>query len=247
MSIFKLLFIFNSRFLGSSSLFRSLSFIALAIHVVPTRWGLLFVLSLSSFWVLASSSESHGGPRCQWEIPRSSSFQAGMGSLCFTSLLCTFYIRSLSRISALPDAVTLRYSFFSFYPSGHIVIWYTQRALSSTLSYRWRSLALSSPFFSAPWLSLSCIGWMANVVKDVFLLVPKSTLWLETFFQCLAHSNGRLMPNGDKITVRDRSRLWSPASNFLCRFRYYSCERFRDIYDYLKFVRSRHRPSRPKI
>ena len=36
-------------------------------------------------------------------------------------------------------------------------------------------------------------------------------------------------------------------SNALSRFRYYSCQRIRDINDYLKFLQSRHRPSRPKI
>jgi len=37
------------------------------------------------------------------------------------------------------------------------------------------------------------------------------------------------------------------SSNSLCRFRYYPCQRFGDINDYLKLVRSRYRHSRPKI
>ena len=91
---------------------------------------------------------------------------------------------------------------------------------------------------------------MANVKDEIFLRGPKSTLWLEVFFQCPAHLNGRHLRNGDKNSVRDGSRLWSSAqysSNTLRRFRYYSCQRFRDINDYLKLVRSRDRPSWPKI
>jgi hypothetical protein len=73
---------------------------------------------------------------------------------------------------------------------------------------------------------------------------------LEAFFQCPARSNGRRLRSGEKNTVRDILRLWTAAlysSNGLCRFRYYSCQCFRDIDGYLKFVRSRHRISRPKI
>ena len=41
----------------------------------------------------------------------------------------------------------------------------------------------------------------------------KSTLWLEAFFQCPAHSNGRRIGIGEKSTVRNASgsRLWSSA------------------------------------
>ena len=94
-----------------------------------------------------------------------------------------------------------------------------------------------------------CIGSMPNVKDEIFLRGPKSTLWLETFFQCPAHSNGRRLRDGDRNTVRNGSRLSSAqySSNALRRFRYYSCQRFRDIDDYLKLVRSRHRPSWPKI
>ena len=123
-----------------------------------------------------------------------------------------------------------------------------RRTLSSTFFHRWRSL--SSSLFLALWLSLSCIGQMANVKEEIFLLGPKSTLWLETFFQCRAHSNGKHLRSGDENIVRDRSRLWSSAqypSNALCRFWYYFPQRVRDINDYFKLVRSRHRPSRPKI
>ena len=125
----------------------------------------------------------------------------------------------------------------------------TQSA-SSTLSHRWRSL--SSLLSSVLWLSLSCIGWMAKVEHEIFLRGPKSTLWLEAFFQYPAHSNGRRMRSGEKNTVRDASgsRLWSYAhysSNTLRRFRYYPCQRFGDIDNYLKLVQSCQRPSRTKI
>ena len=51
-----------------------------------------------------------------------------------------------------------------------------------------------------------------------------SPWWIETDFQYLQYS-----------------------SNDLCRFRYSSCQRIRDIGNYLKLVQRRHRPSRPKI
>ena len=76
--------------------------------------------------------------------------------------------------------------------------------LSSTLSHRWCSLC--SALFLALWLSLSRIGWLG--ADEIFLRDPKSTLWLETFFQCPAHSNGRRLRSGDKNTVRNGSRLW---------------------------------------
>ena len=119
------------------------------------------------------------------------------------------------------------------------------------LSHRWYSF--SSPLFSVLWLSQSllCIGWMANVNDAIFLRGPKSILWSETFFQCRTHSNGRRLRSGDKNTVCDGSlRLRSSpqySSNALRRFRYYSCQRIRNFDDYFKLVRSRHRPSRPKI
>ena len=97
---------------------------------------------------------------------------------------------------------------------------------------------------------MSCIGWMLNVKDESFLQGPKSTLWLDAFFQCPPHSNGRRLRSGDKNTVRNGSRFWSSAqysSNALHRIRYYSCQRFRDIDYYLKLVQSRNRPSRPKI
>ena len=136
----------------------------------------------------------------------------------------------------------------AFHKVRYKMIIYHPDALSSTLSHRWRSL--SSPLFLALWLSLSCIGWMANVNDEIFLRGPKSTLWSETFFQCPAHSNGRRLRSGDKNTVRSGSRLWFSAqysSSALRRFRYYSCQRFRDIDGYLKLLQSRHRPSRPTI
>ena len=43
---------------------------------------------------------------------------------------------------------------------------------------------------------------MADVNDKIFLQGPKSTLWLEAFFQCPAHSNGRRLQSGDKNTVR---------------------------------------------
>ena len=89
---------------------------------------------------------------------------------------------------------------------------------------------------------------MANA--ETFLRVPESTLSSEAFFHCPPHGNGRRLRSGDKNTVRDGSRLWSSAQysfNDLRRFRYYSCQRSGDIDDYLKFVRSYHRLSRPKI
>ena len=89
---------------------------------------------------------------------------------------------------------------------------------------------------------------MANVKDEIFLRGPKSILWLEAFFQCPTHSNGRHLRNGDKNTVCDGLRLWSSSpSNALRRFRYYSCQRFRDVDDYLELVQGRHRPSWPKI
>ena len=91
---------------------------------------------------------------------------------------------------------------------------------------------------------------MANAEDEIFLPGPKSTLLLEIFFQCPPHSNGRRLRSGDKNTVRDGSKLWSSAQyspDALCRFRYYSCERFRDIDSCLKLVQSRHWPSRPKV
>ena len=45
---------------------------------------------------------------------------------------------------------------------------------------------------------------MANGKDEIFLRGPKSTLWLEIFFQCPANSNGRRLRSGDKNTVRDR-------------------------------------------
>ena len=116
--------------------------------------------------------------------------------------------------------------------------------LVQTPSHRCRSLSL--PLLLALWLSLSCIGW---IVKDeIFLRGPKSTLLLEAFFQCPAKSNGRRLRSGDKNTVRNGSRPWSSVpSNALRRFRYYSCQRFTDIDDYLKLVQSCLRPTRSKI
>ena len=45
---------------------------------------------------------------------------------------------------------------------------------------------------------------MAKVEHEIFLRGPKSTLWLEAFFQYPAHSKGRRMGSGEKHTVRDR-------------------------------------------
>ena len=121
--------------------------------------------------------------------------------------------------------------------------------LCSTFSHKWHSLC--STLFLSPWLSLWFIGCtMANVKDEIFLPGQKSTLSLETFFQCPAHSNGRRLRSGDKNTVCNGMRLWSSAQysfSALHRFRYYSCQRFRDIDGYHKLVRSRHLPSRPKI
>ena len=119
-------------------------------------------------------------------------------------------------------------------------------------TYRWRSLTGSFPLFLALWQSLSCIGWIAYVKDEIFLRGPESTLWLEAFFQCPAHSNGRHMGSGGKNIVRDASgsRLWSSAqysSDALRRFRYCSCQLFREIDNGLKLVQSRHWPSRPEI
>ena len=121
-------------------------------------------------------------------------------------------------------------------------------------TYRWRSLTGSFPLFLALWQSLSRIGWIAYVKDEIFLRGPGSTLWLEAFFQCPAHSNGRHMGSGEKNIVRDASgsRLWSSAqsrypSDALRRFRYCSCQLFREIDDGLKLVQSRHWPSRPEI
>ena len=47
---------------------------------------------------------------------------------------------------------------------------------------------------------------VANVKNEIFLRGPKSTLWLETFFQCPPRSDGRRLRNGDKNTVRVVSR-----------------------------------------
>ena len=193
-------------------------------------------LQLCLHWVLGSHIDRVGN------IPLSKLPLAGMGWLCVLRLHSVHFIYVRFHASLpFPDVETPRYSF--------ILRAYTQRALSSTLSHRWPSISL--PLFSAPWLSSLCIGWMANVVKDeIFLRGPKSILWLEAFFQCPAHSNGRRLRSGDKNSVRYGSRLWSAApypTNVLRRFRYNLCQRFRDFDDYLKFVRSRHRPSRPKI
>ena len=128
---------------------------------------------------------------------------------------------------------------------------YIPKALSSTLSHRWPWRSLSSPLVLALWLSSSCIGWMANVKDEIFLRGLESTLWLEAFFQCPAHSNGRHMRSGEKSTVRHTgSRLWSSvqySSDAFRRFRYYSCQRFRNIDICLKLLQSHQRPSRPKI
>ena len=51
---------------------------------------------------------------------------------------------------------------------------------------------------------------MANVKDKIFLRGPKSTLWLETFFQCQAHSNGRRSRSGDENTVRNGSKSDPP-------------------------------------
>ena len=48
-------------------------------------------------------------------------------------------------------------------------------------------------------------------------------------------------------SVKDRDSDHSLNIHALRRFRYYSCQRFRDINDHPKLVQSRHRPSRPKI
>ena len=127
-----------------------------------------------------------------------------------------------------------------------------QSSKSSTLFHRWRSLSSPSSLFFALWLPLPCIGsgWMANVKDEIFLRGLESTLWLETFFQCPAHSNGRHFRSGDENIVCDRLRLWSSALysfKALCRFRYYSRQRIRDVICYLKLVRSRDLPSRSKI
>ena len=137
--------------------------------------------------------------------------------------------------TSIPSQVILRLG---------IIWWIIILMPSSTLSHRWRSLC--SALFLALWLSLSCIEWLG--ADEIFLRGPKSTLWLETFFQCPAHSNGRRLRSGDKNTVRDRSKLWSSApSNASRRLRYYSCQCFGNIDYYLKLVQSRHRPSRPTI
>ena len=48
---------------------------------------------------------------------------------------------------------------------------------------------------------------MAEVDDEIFLQGPKGTLWLEAFFQCQAHSNGRRLQSGDKNTVRDETLI----------------------------------------
>ena len=112
-------------------------------------------------------------------------------------------------------------------------------------SCRWCSISLS--WFLALLLSWSCIGWTANVKDGIFLRGPKSSLLLETFFQCPPHSNGRHLQSGDKNTVCDwfSAQYW--LSNVLRRFWYYSHKRFRHIYDYFKLIQSRYRPPWQKI
>ena len=87
---------------------------------------------------------------------------------------------------------------------------------------------------------------MANVEDAIILRDLRSSLLLETFFQCPVHSSGRRLQSGDKNTVRGRS-FAQYSSNALRRFRYHSSWRFGNIHGYFKFVQSRHRPPWWKI
>ena len=123
--------------------------------------------------------------------------------------------------------------------------------LSLTLSHRWCSL--TSLLFLPLWPSLSCIGWMANVEDEIFLRGPKSTLWLEAFFQCpplLILEWETFAKWGEACSlccVMDRDLLGIHLIHCICRFRYHSCQYVRDIDNYFKLVRSTHRHSWPTI
>jgi hypothetical protein len=110
--------------------------------------------------------------------------------------------------------------------------------------HRWRFLSL--PWFLELSLSLSSIGWLANVKDGIFLRGPKSCLLLETFFLCPGHLNGRRLQSGDENIVRG----WSSAqysSNIFRRYRYYSRQCLGHINCHFKLVQSRHRPPWWKI
>ena len=95
-------------------------------------------------------------------------------------------------------------------------------------------------------VSLSCTGGMASVNGRIFLQGRRSFLLSETCFQCPAESSGRHMQSGEKNTVG----VWYPAhysSHAFHRLRHYSCQRFRHIYCYFEFVRSRRQPPWQKI
>ena len=73
-----------------------------------------------------------------------------------------------------------------------------------------------------------------------FLSMPSTLEW-ETFAKW-----------GQEYSPSWIKALWSSAQYlmhhlYMCRFGYHSCQRFRDIDDYLKLLQSCHRPPRPKI
>ena len=109
--------------------------------------------------------------------------------------------------------------------------------------HRWHRLKLLS--FLELLVSLSSTG-VANVNGSIFLPGPRSFLLSGTFLQCLPEPSGRRLRNGEKNTVR----VWYPtqySSHGLHRLRHYSRRRFRHIYCYFEFVRSRRQPPWQKI
>ena len=105
-------------------------------------------------------------------------------------------------------------------------------------------------FYSVLFIALAVfvVYWMNSQRWERNLpLGPKKYPLIGSLHQCPPLSNERRLRSGDKTTVRDGLRPWFFASNVLLRFRYSSCERFREINCYLKLVQSCHQTSRPKI
>ena len=111
-------------------------------------------------------------------------------------------------------------------------------------SNRWHCLSLLS--FLELLVSLLCTGGVANANGGFFLPGLGNSLLSETSFQCPAVPSGRRLRSGGKNTVC----AWYPAqysSHALHRLWHYSCQRFRHIYCYFEFVRSRRQPPWQKI
>ena len=89
--------------------------------------------------------------------------------------------------------------------------------------------------------------WSTSTTKSSSW-AQKTPFYWEFSFNAQHTRMGDVCELGTRIqSVMGRDSDLPHSSNVLCRFRYYSCQRFRNINDYLKFLQSRYRPSRPKI